>query len=325
MKYLIDINDAIGGWFGFSKNDIKRSLAASGGQPANVRISSLGGEVATALDIFQQFRDHGKLTAYLFSFVASSATVIAMGCQKVVMSRHALFLVHQCSSWVDLWGQMNKEQVQETIARLEEEKRDLEKVDLTVASIYSERTGKSIAEIHDLMKEAKWLSADEAKALGFVDEILEDKPQVMDAVNMIQGRLERIGLPALPEGRLDVIGVQDEGEAPAQEEGKTNIHTEMKNFVNLAALLALTGIAFTDGVASLSEEQVQQIEDFLAKNKAEIEKLQAEVAAKQTDIDELNAQVEALKKADADDDDPLHDDADSFTPVDLFNEVKDLI
>ena len=90
--YHIDIDSYIG--YPISKGYIKSKLQPMKGKPCNVRVNSYGGDVQTALDIRQQFIDHGQVTAYIIGMTASAATILAMGARKVVMSRYALMLVH---------------------------------------------------------------------------------------------------------------------------------------------------------------------------------------------------------------------------------------
>ncbi|MBQ7690481.1 MAG: ATP-dependent Clp protease proteolytic subunit, partial [Muribaculaceae bacterium] len=93
MNYQIIIDDYIGDWLSDTdKQSVRRKLDSYKGKHVDVKISSLGGSLDDGLDIRQQFIDHGDVTAYLHGFVASAATVIAMGAKKIVMGKYALFL-----------------------------------------------------------------------------------------------------------------------------------------------------------------------------------------------------------------------------------------
>ena len=140
MDYQIIIDDYIGDWWsGTDKQSIRQKLASYKGKHVDVKISSLGGSLDDGLDIRQQFLDHGDVTAFLHGFVASAATVIAMGAKKIVMGKYALFLVHQCSNYVFEWGQMNATELQELIDRLQKNKEDNEKIDMVLAAMYASR------------------------------------------------------------------------------------------------------------------------------------------------------------------------------------------
>ena len=114
MRYQLTIDDYIGNW-GYSKRYVRSVLSNYAGKHVDVKISSLGGDLNHALDIRKQFIDHGDVTVYLSGFVASAATVIAMGAKHVVIDEFAMFLVHKCSNFIDAWGSYNADQMQQLI------------------------------------------------------------------------------------------------------------------------------------------------------------------------------------------------------------------
>lgn len=174
--YHIDIDSYIG--YPISKGYVKSKLQPLKGKPCTVRINSYGGDVQTALDIRQQFIDHGQVTAYIIGMTASAATILAMGARKVVMSRYALMLVHPCSTAVTNWGYYNKEELDKAIEKLRKAQADLKTLDRVVASIYAAKVGDSnVGKMEALMHEARWIGAEEALRLGIIDEIDPDEEQ----------------------------------------------------------------------------------------------------------------------------------------------------
>lgn len=174
--YHIDIDSYIG--YPISKGYVKSKLQPMKGKPCAVRINSYGGDVQTALDIRQQFIDHGQVTAYIIGMTASAATILAMGARKVVMSRYALMLVHPCSAGVSAWGYYNKEELAKAIEGLRKTQTDLKTLDRVVASIYAAKVGDSnVGKMEALMHEARWIGAEEALRLGLIDEIDPDEQQ----------------------------------------------------------------------------------------------------------------------------------------------------
>ncbi len=174
--YQIDIDSYIG--YPISKGYVKSKLQPLKGKPCTVRINSYGGDVQTALDIRQQFIDHGQVTAYIIGMTASAATILAMGARKVVMSRYALMLVHPCSTAVTNWGYYNKEELAKAIEKLRKAQADLKTLDRVVASIYAAKVGDSnVGKMEALMHEARWIGAEEALRLGLIDEIDPDEEQ----------------------------------------------------------------------------------------------------------------------------------------------------
>ena len=199
-KYNIDIDSYIG--YPISKGYVRGKLQGLKGQPVAVRINSYGGDVQTALDIRQQFIDHGQVTAYIFGMTASAATILATGAEKIVMSRYALMLVHPCSQWVDTWGQLNADELSAEIERLKGTAADMKNIDHVIAAIYAARSGKSEKQMADTMQAARWLNADECLELGLVDELLEPEEEESSATATLTAtereHFSACGLP-LPE------------------------------------------------------------------------------------------------------------------------------
>lgn len=300
MNYNFDIDSYIG--YPISKGYVRGKLAESKGKPCTVRINSYGGCVQTALDIRQQFIDHGDVTAYIFGMTASAATILAMGAKKICMSKYAMMLVHPCSKWVDEWGQMNADELAESIKNLEKTKNDLTTIDHVVASVYAQRTGKSIHDMKEAMTKAAWLTAEECKALGLIDDIIEEGEETK-----VTARMEELfaacGLPVPtaqkePEqndtegseesmanaiaralgrlfGRKEAKDTEDTTVQPISENMKTNA-----NFKTVCALLkkdALT--AAEDGTLQISAEDMSAIEKRIADLEESEKTLKAQVTA----------------------------------------------
>lgn len=328
MIYNINIDDYIGRW-GYSKQYIRNELAKLKGKPVNVRISSLGGSVEHGLDIRQQFVDHGDVTAYLYGLVASSATVAALGAKKVCISKYCMFLVHKVSNWVDAWGQMNADQIQELIDDLKENKLQNDKFDLVLAQLYANKCGKQIDDILDTLKAGRWMTAQEALEYGFVDEIIEDAKE--DKINLaaFSDKLNVLGLPALPQAeqkenkepgwfqrlmeRLDSFS-----SAVKTENNNHLINLIMKkDYQKVNAILNVEGLEFDkDGKVILTEDQVKALNE-------KVDALEKDASDKQAKVDDLTVQVENLKKADGDKT-PKTEGGEGEEPEDIFKSANDL-
>jgi ATP-dependent Clp protease, protease subunit len=168
----IDIDGYIGNW-GCSRQFVKEMLKDAGSDPVDVTISSLGGDINHGLGIHDLFVDNKNVTCRLTGFVASAATVIACGAKKVRMNSTAFYLIHKVSGWVDEWGYMNEDELQQLIESLAQKQEENKKIDLVIAQIYAAKTGKPLNEIADLMKKEVWLTAQEALDWGFVNEVVD--------------------------------------------------------------------------------------------------------------------------------------------------------
>lgn len=328
MIYNINIDDYIGRW-GYSKQYIRNELAKLKGKPVNVRISSLGGSVEHGLDIRQQFVDHGEVTAYLYGLVASSATIAALGAKKVCISKYCMFLVHKVSNWVDAWGQMNADQIQELIDDLKENKLQNDKFDLVLAQLYANKCGKQIDDILDTLKAGRWLTAQEALDYGFVDEIIEDAKD--DKINLasFSDKLNVLGLPALPQieqkenkeqSWFQRIMEKLDAFSPAAKTENNNhlINLIMKkDYQKVNVILNVEGLEFDkDGKVTLTEDQVKVLNEKL-------DALEKEASDKQTQVEELTTQVENLKKADGDETKKAEGEENGEFE-DIFKEANDL-
>lgn len=221
--YNIDIDSYIG--YPISKGYVKCKLQPMKGKPCAVRINSYGGDVQTALDIRQQFIDHGQVTAYIIGMTASAATILAMGARKVVMSRYALMLVHPCSATVSTWGYYNKEELAKAIEGLRKTQTDLKTLDRVVASIYAAKVGEHNAgSMEALMHEARWIGAEEALRLGLIDEIDPDEEQPDPAKDpMTDAQREHIVACGLPVPTFGMTAESTEAESTEPESTVANI------------------------------------------------------------------------------------------------------
>ncbi len=197
----IDIEGTIGGgWFedGPTKEAVKKQLkdiAQSRASHIIVNINSYGGDVNHGISIHDLLAEHkAKVTTVIHGHTASAATIISQAGDVRKMSDNALFLVHKASTWAG--GNSNDIEIALS---------DLKKCDETIAGIYAKRTGKTVDEINEVMNRfdgrGEWLTASEAKELGFIDEVFEP----MKAVASVDLEdFKKIGLPELPKNKLNM-------------------------------------------------------------------------------------------------------------------------
>lgn len=325
MEYQLIIDDYIGYW-GVSKTNVRNTLAKYKGKHVDVRISSFGGDLSHALDIRQQFIDHGDVTAHIVGPSASSATVIATGAKRVCMSRYATYLVHKCSNCIDVWGSYNADQIQQLIDSLIENKLENDKFDVVLASIYAEKTGRSVEELLDVLKAGSWLSAQEALDYGFVDELVEYTGEKRNFFSPeLAGKLNALGLPSIGLPRRENAGEQ------AEKPKSNKQNQKMKhNFKKVEELLKLdTIVPDADGYVSVTEDEFQKINDRVDELETSNSSMKTDIASKDARIAELEAQVENLRKAPGDDTSDIEDDAKDepakFNAVEMYNNLKSMI
>ena len=335
MNYNLIIDDYIG-QFGFSKSYVKQVLADYTDKHVDVKISSLGGDLNHGLDIRQQFLDHGDVTVYFSGFVASAATIIALGAKRICMSKHAFMLVHKCSNFIDAWGSYNADQMQELIDQLTQNKKENDKIDVVNAQLYADKCGKSINEILDILKKEEWLTADEALEYGFIDEIV-DTPD-MQKTNFtaeLAVKFNRIGLPTggfepkqQDNSVLDKIlsairSLQQKFAEPATQPSQPILSVMDFNFTNVAALLDIEALATTeDGQVNITTDQMQAIENRIAELVQNLADRDNTIAERDSSIAELTAQIDALNNQPGDS--TPEGVTDEETPDNSFNNSQSL-
>ncbi|MEI6317425.1 MAG: head maturation protease, ClpP-related [Pseudomonadota bacterium] len=118
----------------------------------NLRINSAGGSAFSGVAIYNQLKRHpARVEVDVDGLAASIASVIAMAGDEIRMGEGAQMMIHDASSLS--WG--NAESMRRTADLLDTISGDL-------AEIYARRSGRSVAEIRDLMKAETWFTAAQA-------------------------------------------------------------------------------------------------------------------------------------------------------------------
>jgi enoyl-CoA hydratase/carnithine racemase len=224
------------------------------------------------------------------------------------MSKYGMFLVHKVSNWVDAWGSYNSDQIQEIIDKLQQTKESNDKFDLVLANLYSNKCGKKVEDILDVLKAGQWMSAQEALDYGFIDEIIEDADDMKTNFAGLSNKISRLGYPALPqnvvvnpkEGLLhailnkvqdifDEIGKNRADKDNSQDNQNQIKMTDRKEFSRVNAILGCESLAFNEQGTLLNEEQVQKIEAAQNQLAEQIETLNKEKEALAEQVKNLQA------------------------------------
>lgn len=200
ITYTLSLKGYVGG-ASFDRDNVCRVLDKHKDQPVTVLIDSLGGSLGVGLSIQSAFADHGDVTVHFAGLNASAATIASLGAKHITIDAGAMYLVHQVSLTFFDWASRNATSLETFIQELQQTKTDLDKMDQNVAELYARKCKKPSAELLELMKVGGWLTAKEALAWGFVDEIVngdkESKPRLTTAMASAMAA-EGIPLPALP-------------------------------------------------------------------------------------------------------------------------------
>jgi len=136
-----------------------------------IEINTPGGSVFEGQRIYNALREMSArgvdITATVNGLAASMGSVILMAGDKRRMTAGSRVMIHEAST------------IAAGDARALKQQADLlESISAEIAGIYSERTGMDEDEIRKMMMAETWMTADEAKANGFIDVVLKDGKEV---------------------------------------------------------------------------------------------------------------------------------------------------
>ena len=344
-NYQLHLKGFVGG-FDFDADYVDYILSKHEGKEVHVLIDSLGGRSNTALSIFSAFKRHGNVNVHFVGMNASAATIASLGAKHITMDTSAMYLVHKCSVGFFEWGQLNSDGLQALIDNIEHQKADLDKLDANIAQMYATRCKKEPSELLDLMKAGGWLTAQEALAWGFVDELTdyedEEAPVLTDTMANAMSAAG-IPIPNLPNMKF----AQQEQSAFAKFmsmltqyftnskknefiNSQTSTSNPMKKiFTSICAILACEHLLSNEGKITLDDAQLNSIESAISRDKQTINDLNAQIETLKTEkqtLADAKAQLEAEKQALASEKQQLESDKQTLTDANtqLQAEVTEL-
>ena len=313
-NYQLHLKGFVGG-YDFDADYVDYVLGKNTDKEVHVLIDSLGGQSSTALSIFSAFKRHGNVNVHFVGMNASAATIASLGAKHITMDTSAMYLVHKCSVGFFEWGQLNSDGLQALIDNIEHQKADLDKLDANIAQMYATRCKKEPSELLALMKAGGWLTAQEALAWGFVDELTdyedESAPVLTDTLASAMSSAG-IPIPAIP-----TIATQDQSaisrffSALTQFMSKTSQNTKIspmkKIFKSICAILSCEHLMSNEGKITLADAQLESIESAIAQDKqtiadlnSQIDTLKSEKQALANANTQLKVEIDALKQKPAD-------------------------
>lgn len=174
-------------------------------------IYSPGGEIWEGNGIITEIGKLKQKTIANVQVAASMATLIAVACEDRIMASNGRWLVH--NPWTLAIGDAEE---LETRAK---ELRDCEK---EAIKFYASRTGKTQKEMKELMSEERWLTPEETKDFGFVQEINDP----FDAQAFASVNAEIVASKNLPRSVIDEIAKLTKNEEPKEAEKNENANTD---------------------------------------------------------------------------------------------------
>jgi ATP-dependent Clp endopeptidase proteolytic subunit ClpP len=207
------VYDSIGeSWFGggVTAEAVKQKLNEAGDvSKITLRINSPGGDVFEASAIYSVLTQHkAKVECYVDGLAASAAFTIAMAGEKIHISESAMMMCHNslgaCMGYASDMRQM---------ADL------LDKVSGTMRDIYANKSGMKADEVQALMDAETWMTAAEAVAYGFADDVVKREPDADEEAQALAAAYDLSKFKANPRAAKDTKRVAGKDEADDPDEG----------------------------------------------------------------------------------------------------------
>ena len=317
----IDIFGDIGSW-----NLTAEAFIADVGRDTSkelvLNISSLGGAVNDALQIHDFLSSYPKkVTAKITGLTASSATIIAMAANSVLMSENALFLIH------NVWTPGASGNAED----LEKEADSLRQIDDILINIYRKKTKRARSTIVKLMAQERWLDAEEALRMGLIDKLYVPSKEIINSI--VLNKIDENNLPTLPvnyeslitqnfeemslekiNDKIDLIINKIEGLFNAEEDVETLNKTEVEATLN-AELEELKNLY--DFQIETKDETIALANENLAAKEAELTELKNSFEENLKDLTEKVEKLEAVEtKAVREEDAAIEEKAPESNPFD---------
>lgn len=176
--------------------DVQKVLdKAQPGDEVEVYINSGGGIIDVGSEVYTMLRGRTDTKIYITGEACSAASVIAMAayCE---MSPTALMMVHCVSTKTQ--GNHNA---------MEHTAEVLRTADRALSTAYMAKTGKSEAEVLDMMEKETWLTAEQAKEKGLIDAVMFQESR--GKAQMVAGPLFKLPSLEMMERIREIKGETD--------------------------------------------------------------------------------------------------------------------
>ena len=176
VKGTIISNDVkwIYDWFGIDSvcpKDVESQVEEAAGEPIIVEINSGGGEVLAGSEIYYLFATYeGDVSVDIVGFAGSAASYIMAAGDKVRIIPTGMVMIHNVSG-----------SARGDYHAMDKESKVLRSFNKAISNAYRLKTGLSESELLNLMDKETWMPAQDAKDKGFVDEIIGDENNILEA------------------------------------------------------------------------------------------------------------------------------------------------
>lgn len=255
-------------------------------EQVNLDFFSFGGSAFDAIAIYEFLTTNGyNVTANIYGFCGSAATIIACAAKVVNMGQHAFFFIHNA------YDGYSGEQDENTA-----------KVSEQLVEIYKKKTGLDRRVIRKLMNEGDKgaiLGAKEAQEYGFINNIIKEKQSVAAAWGQRFAGQEAPAAPSINSNTetmnfnlIEWVKAQFNTEVKTEEEAHKFLQEKAPEIINKAAQPP----AGEGEAAKADDSRVVTLETTVAALQKEMAKA-SDVAAVQTNLEAVLGKVTELAEA----------------------------
>jgi len=188
-------------WFGgVSAEEFAKAVEGVQSGKLNIRINSPGGYVNAGEAMaaaMERARKRCDVVAHNDGLCASAATFLLMAASEAVSSSGAEIMIHNAQT---ITGGDKRVHLARAVM--------LEKTDLTICDKYCRKTGMSPEDCSKMMDAETWMTAQEAKDMGFVDRIempMEPEPEMPEESENVTEQALNSGTEDIPKYNWQVI------------------------------------------------------------------------------------------------------------------------
>lgn len=244
----------------------------------NVRINSSGGSVFDGTAIYNTLKNNpAKVTTIIDGAALSVASIIAMAGDEIRMAKNGYLMIHDPHA-IAVGGADDMRKMAEM----------LDVVKSSLVTTYAERSKQPADKIAKMMTAETWMTASEAKDLGFVDSVTDSLAVAAsyDATNFAnapEGFMSLVNSKPIPKQETKPMAEDTKPQPATIAEIKANCEGASSEFIiaqiEAGATLAQALTAHTKSVVaklkSEAEAHAKQIADAKAAHDLEIEALKA--------------------------------------------------
>ncbi|CAB4202248.1 ClpP Protease subunit of ATP-dependent Clp proteases [uncultured Caudovirales phage] len=162
----------IGSW-NINVDSLREAMRGYENTPIIVYLSSTGGYFEDGLPIYNLLKQHkAEVTVVVMGFALSMASIVMLAGDKVKACNNAIMMIHRAEGCA--CGDAEDLRKAADVCEIHEE---------AVIPIYVAKTGLTADEVFAMMEEETWFNADDALAIGLIDEIID--PVDMSAIDAV--------------------------------------------------------------------------------------------------------------------------------------------